>query len=113
MDKELLEDLELLNRALCVPNVNYKLTNKSYNRLKQALTSPTAESIVKDLNELMEIVGFGNRWYYDEKTNEFKATGYWHVIYSSKKLDFTNLPIKLANKLTQFFMNEVESNGER
>ena len=75
--------------------------------LLQALTTPTADEIVKELNDISEYF-----WEFEngrfQPTNCTKNDGVFDII-QENELDlagFDMLPIKLAHKITTFFMNE-------
>jgi len=88
---------------------------KHINFIKQTLTPPTADEIVKELNEHY---GVNDVIYINDKYHHgfaFKNSLYI-VKYEDKNINFINneylkvniLPINLAHDITTFFMNEKE-----
>ena len=93
MDKQLkeLKELErLLSNTLILP-VAKKFLDEQISNLKQALTPPTADEIVKEANEY-----FDNIVWYDEVDKIFMI--------GEDMLSLDICPIQLAHKITSFFM---------
>ena len=64
------------------------------------LTPLTADEIVKELNELFS----NGEWYYDEVIYCFTSPLYSNY-FSKKYIDARGLSLKLAHKITSFFMS--------
>ena len=77
---------------------------------KQALSTPTSDEIVKELNELYKNVTVYDYFTYDYKLEFNEQNTYQNITYSKEYKNIQGLdglPIKLAHKITTFFM-EVE-----
>ena len=78
--------------------------------IKQALSTPTSDEIVKELNELRKTNHTHNEnlerhWTYNKEAKEFygynKELSSWII---SASLKFGDIPLELAHKITTFFM---------
>ena len=80
---------------------------KKVSKLKQALTPPTADEIIKELNEWCEKAEFsvsGELWI-EKDFCDYKIA----LFEGNIDFDSLDLPLKLAHKITSFFMEEAHN----
>ena len=73
-----LTSLELMNRALTVPNVNYELTNKAYNTIKQHISNQQSK-----LDRIEEVISKGHSK--DRKTYQIRERQIEQIIKEDKQ----------------------------
>ena len=85
--------------------------------IEKALTPPTADEIVKELNEKLKVYSEFKRCDYIDTTNIFriyyKDTAYLEIFTHNKMISIPIiLPLETSHKITSFFKHKEANNGK-